>query len=107
PREGGEVLQRSGIRAPKTPFNRPITPHRRWGFASVSLDDVRIVRHAFPGTTVNDVAMAMCSGALRRYLDDDGLLPDEPLVAAVPVSVRAAEESASLGNRISMMFAPL
>jgi WS/DGAT/MGAT family acyltransferase len=107
PREGSEVLQRSGLRAPKTPFNRPITSHRRWGFASVSLDDVRTVRKAFPGMTVNDVAMAMCTGALRRYLYDHGALPDEPLVAAVPVSVRTEEQSADLGNRVSMMFAPL
>jgi diacylglycerol O-acyltransferase / wax synthase len=107
PREGSEVLQRSGLRAPKTPFNRPITSHRRWGFASVSLDDVRAVRKAFPGMTVNDVAMAMCAGALRRYLLDHDELPDEPLVSAVPVSVRSEEESAALGNRVSMMFAPL
>lgn len=107
PREGSEVLQRNGLRAPKTPFNRPITPHRRWGFASVSLDDVRTVRKAFPGMTVNDVAMAMCAGALRHYLEDHDALPDEPLVSAVPVSVRSEEESSALGNRVSMMFASL
>jgi len=107
PREGSDVLQRSGLRAPKTPFNRPITPHRRWGYASVSLDDVRTVRKAFPGMTVNDVAMAMCAGALRRYLLDHDALPDEPLVSAVPVSVRSEEESSALGNRVSMMFAAL
>lgn len=107
PREGDEVLQRSGLRAPRTPFNRNITSHRRWAFASLSLDDVRTVRRGYPGMTVNDVVMAMCAGALRRYLLDHDALPAEPLVAGVPVSVRTEEQSSALGNRVSTMFAPL
>jgi WS/DGAT/MGAT family acyltransferase len=107
PREGEELLPRSGLRAPKTPFNRPITPHRRWAFASLSLDDVRTVRHGFPGMTVNDVVMALCAGALRRYLHEHDALPAEPLVAGVPVSVRTEEQSGALGNRVSTLFAPL
>ena len=107
PREGSDILARSSFRAPPTPFNRPITPHRRWSFASVPLDDVRVVRKGFPGMTVNDVVMAMCAGALRRYLREHNALPDEPLVSGVPVSVRTAEQSADLGNRVSTMFAPL
>jgi len=107
PREGDELLARPGLRAPRTPFNRPITAHRRWSFVSVSLDDVRTVRKLYPGMTVNDVVMAMCAGALRRYLLDHDALPAEPLVAGVPVSVRTADQSADLGNRVSTMFAPL
>ena len=107
PREGDELLQRPGLRAPRTPFNRPITAHRRWSFVSVSLDDVRTVRKTYPGMTVNDVVMALCAGALRRYLLDHDALPPEPLVAGVPVSVRTEEQSADLGNRVSTMFAPL
>jgi WS/DGAT/MGAT family acyltransferase len=107
PREGDELLQRTSLRAPKTPFNRPITSHRRWAFASVSLDDVRVIRKAVPGMTVNDVVMAMCAGALRRYLLDHNALPDEPLVAGVPVSVRTTEQATDLGNRVSTMFAGL
>ena len=107
PREGDELLPRPGLRAPWTPFNRPITPHRRWSFISVSLDDVRTVRKAVPGMTVNDVVMAMCAGALRRYLLDHDALPKEPLVAGVPVSVRTEAQSSDLGNRVSTMFAPL
>jgi diacylglycerol O-acyltransferase len=51
--------------------------------------------------------MALCAGALRRWLIDHDALPDGPLVAAVPVSVRTAEEQSALGNRISMMLAAL
>jgi len=107
PREGSELLPRPSLRAPRTPFNRPITPHRRWAFISVSLDDVRVVRKSHPGMTVNDVVMAMCGGALRRYLLEHDALPKEPVVAGVPVSVRTEEQAGDLGNRVSTMFAPL
>jgi WS/DGAT/MGAT family acyltransferase len=101
------VLARGGLRAPRTPFNRPISAHRRWAFRSLSLDDVRAVRRGYPGMTVNDVVIALCAGALRRYLLDHDALPDEPLVAGVPVSVRSDEQSGDLGNRVSTMFASL
>ena len=92
--------------APSTPFNAPITAHRRVAFCSVSMSDVQTVRHAF-GTTVNDVILAVSAGAVRRWLERRGELPDRPLVAGVPVSTRG-EESASFGaNLISAMFVSL
>lgn len=92
--------------APATPFNAPITAHRRVAFCPVSLSDVQTVRHAF-GTTVNDVILAVSAGAVRRWLEHRGQLPDRSLVAGVPVSTRG-EESASLGaNLISAMFVSL
>src|SRR5438046_1498261 len=84
--DGSVIATRPG-RAPATPFNRPITPHRRFAFRSVSLDTVKAVKNAF-GVSVNDVVMAMCAGALRRWLLDHDALPDQPLVAMIPVSVR-------------------
>src|SRR6266849_6103571 len=68
------------------PFNRPITPHRRLALRSVDLDSVKTVKSAF-GVSVNDVVMAMCAGALRRWLADHHALPDSPLIAMIPVSV--------------------
>jgi WS/DGAT/MGAT family acyltransferase len=65
---------------------------------------VKTVKNA-AGLTVNDVVMALCAGALRRWLDEHDALPADPLVAAVPVSLRA--EGETLGNRVSMMMAPL
>ena len=107
PRRGASaVLQQTGLRAPRTPFNRPVGPHRRWAFCTVPLADVKAVKNA-GGGTVNDVVMALCAGALRRWLVDHGALPDGPLIAAVPVSVRTEEQKGTGGNRVSTMTAPL
>jgi hypothetical protein len=105
-RDGEPVLSRPGLRAPPTPFNRSITQHRRWGFASLPLAEVRRVKQAL-GVTVNDVVMALCAGALRRWLLDHDALPDGPLIAAVPVSVRTQEQQGTHGNRVSMMLTVL
>ena len=107
PRRGASaVLQQTGLRAPRTPFNRPVGPHRRWAFCTVPLADVKAVKNA-GGGTVNDVVMALCAGALRRWLVDHGALPEGPLIAAVPVSVRTEEQKGTGGNRVSTMTAPL
>ena len=78
------------LTAPRTPFNGPITAHRRFAYASVPLDEVKQVKNAF-GMTVNDVVLALTAGVLRRWLLDRDALPAAPLVAAVPVSVRDDE----------------
>jgi diacylglycerol O-acyltransferase / wax synthase len=75
--------------APKMMFNVPIGGARRFAAQSWSLERVRAVGKAVEAT-VNDVAVAMCAGALRRYLSDAGELPDRSLVAFLPVSLRAA-----------------
>ena len=103
--DGAVIATRPG-RAPATPFNRPITPHRRFAFRSVDLDTVKAVKNAF-GVSVNDVVMAMCAGALRRWLVDHDALPDQPLVAMIPVSVRDPASQGALGNKVSAMLAPL
>jgi diacylglycerol O-acyltransferase len=105
-RDAKVVLASPGLRAPATPFNKPIGPHRRWAFRTVPFEDVRAVKNA-SGTTVNDVVMALCAGVLRRWLDDHDALPDVPLVAAVPVSVRTEEQKGTGGNRVSTMMAAL
>jgi diacylglycerol O-acyltransferase len=97
-RGDGGVIATSPGRAPATPFNRPITPHRRIAFRSVDLDLVKAVKNA-QGISVNDVVMAMCAGGLRRWLTERGALPDSPLVAMVPVSVRDESAKAAMGNR--------
>ncbi|HVE64494.1 MAG TPA: wax ester/triacylglycerol synthase family O-acyltransferase [Mycobacteriales bacterium] len=101
-----DVLSQTGLRAPRTPFNKPITPHRRWAFRTIPFADVKRVKQA-SGMTVNDVVMALCAGALRQWLQDHDALPESPLIAAVPVSVRSAAESGAGGNRVSTMLAPL
>ena len=107
PRRGSSaVLQQSGLRAPRTPFNRTLSPHRRWAFRTLPLEDVKEVKRA-AGATVNDVVMALTAGALRRWLLDHDALPDAPLIAAVPVSVRTEAQQGTGGNRVSTMIAPM
>ena len=89
--------------APPTPFNGAITPHRRVALRSVSLSDVKAVKSA-TGATVNDVVMAACAGGLRRYLLKHDALPDRPLVAMVPVSIRTGTETDPWTNRVSSIF---
>jgi diacylglycerol O-acyltransferase len=88
--------------APRTGFNVTITPERSFATADVSLDSVKTIGRAARGT-VNDVALALCAGAVRRYLS--GKLPDVPLVALVPVSVRT--DTSALGNQVSAMLISL
>jgi WS/DGAT/MGAT family acyltransferase len=97
--------------APRTPWNHTITPHRRFAYTTIPLEDAKKVRRAV-GCTFNDVVMAICSGTLRRYLLKHDCLPDESLVAMVPVSVRTTEQSdAGAGdtysNRVSGLLADL
>lgn len=93
--------------APATPFNRAITSHRKLALRAISLPAVKAIKNAVPGATVNDVVMAVCAGGLRRYLQESGALPDAPLVAMVPVSIRTGEEAERWTNRVSAVFAPL
>jgi len=105
------VLPGPSLRAPRTPFNANITPHRRWAFTDLPLSEIKTVRRSSDqradDLTVNDVVMALCAGALRRWLLDHDALPSAPLVAAVPVSIRGDAEQGSLGNQISFMLASL
>ncbi|MBN6052069.1 wax ester/triacylglycerol synthase family O-acyltransferase [Nonomuraea sp. RK-328] len=94
------------LAAPRTPFNGPVSAERRVSFGSVPLKDVKGVAKA-NGISVNDVVMTLCASALRAWLVERDALPDEPLVAAVPVSVRTGGARNGVGNQISAMVAPL
>jgi len=105
-RDSGVLPPPSPFSAPKTSFNQSITPHRRVAFGEVALDDLKTVKNHF-GCTVNDVVLALCASALRRYLLAEGELPEEPLVGFVPMSVRTDDEKLSGGNRLSAMLTSL
>src|SRR5205085_1035488 len=89
--------------APRTRLNTSITPRRRFAFTEVALDEVKMVKNALGGT-VNDVVLALCAGALRRYLQARAELPDLGLVAVVPISVRPEFQKGARGNRVSSML---
>ncbi|SDK62723.1 WS/DGAT/MGAT family O-acyltransferase [Nonomuraea jiangxiensis] len=101
----GQAPELPVLPAPKTPFSGPVSEHRRFAFVSLPLEEIKQVRKAF-GVTVNDVVMAVCAGALRRWLAAHGGIPHQPLVAGVPFSLRAAGE-AGPGNQVAIMTAPL
>jgi diacylglycerol O-acyltransferase len=92
--------------APQTPWNRAISSERTVAFGAAPLSDVKMICSVFD-TTVNQVVLAACTQTLRSYLEAHGGAPDTPLVAAIPVSLRTAEELETYGNRISVLFVHL
>jgi diacylglycerol O-acyltransferase len=100
------VLEVTTARPPRTCFNGPISAHRRFAFGSMSLDTVKAIKRQL-GISVNDMVVALCASALRTWLLERDELPDDPLVAMVPVSVRTKEERGTFGNRVSMMVVPI
>jgi diacylglycerol O-acyltransferase / wax synthase len=94
------------FRAPKTMFNVPIGGARRVAAQTWPLARFRAIKSA-AGVTVNDVVLAMCSGALRAYLVERDALPDAPLVAMVPVSLRAEDEQDAGGNMVGTILCNL
>jgi diacylglycerol O-acyltransferase len=105
---GGDTVAQGQERftAPRTSFNGRISPHRRFTFGQLSLDEVKAIKNHHGGT-VNDAIVSICASAVRRWLVEHDELPDQPLVAQVPVSVRSDEEIGTYGNRILLMSAPL
>ncbi len=93
--------------APRTRFNAKVGPHRAFEGALFDLADVRAVRAAVAGATVNDVMLAVVGGALRNYLEAKGDLPRETMSAMAPISVRAEGEKGSMGNLVSAMVVGL
>ncbi|WP_072689858.1 WS/DGAT/MGAT family O-acyltransferase [Rhodococcus marinonascens] len=93
------------LSAPKTPFNVPITGARQFAAKSWSLERLRLVAK-LSDCTINDVVLAMSSGALRGYLQDQGALPTDPLIAMVPVAL-AAQGERSGGNNVGVLMCNL
>jgi WS/DGAT/MGAT family acyltransferase len=92
--------------APRTAFNGRITPNRSLAFVTLPLPDVLQLKEAH-SATVNDVVVALCAGALRSWLGAKDELPDERLLAAVPVSIRTPAEYGTYGNKAGIMVVPL
>jgi diacylglycerol O-acyltransferase / wax synthase len=93
------------FQAPRSSFNVPISSRRSFDAATLPLDEIRAIRRAVDGATVNDVVLAVCSGGLRHYMKDYGGLPEDDLVAMAPISIR--HQGGSGSNRVSAMLVPL
>jgi WS/DGAT/MGAT family acyltransferase len=91
--------------APQTAFNAKVTGHRNIAFAQLDLDDNKKVKNHF-GVKLNDVVMALVAGVLRTFLLDRGELPENSLVAMVPVSVHDKSDRPGR-NQVSGMFSRL
>ncbi len=105
-RDGGVDAPPVPMTAPHTSINRTITGQRIWNTALLELDRVKAIRKV-NGCTLNDVVLAICAGALRRYLDDKGELPDKPLLGMIPISTRGKDEHGEMGNKVSGMLLDL
>jgi diacylglycerol O-acyltransferase / wax synthase len=92
--------------APRTSFNGTITAHRTIALADLDLDEIKEIKKA-TGSTVNDVVLTLCGGALRAYLDERGELPASSLMATVPVSVREISKRSKGANKVSALFTKL
>jgi diacylglycerol O-acyltransferase len=92
---------------PRTRFNAAIGADRVFHAESVPLADVQAIRGAVPGSTVNDVMLAICGGGLRSWLRAQGELPEDSVVAMVPMNLRPSATADTQGNRVAMMAIPL
>ncbi|MEM1402794.1 MAG: wax ester/triacylglycerol synthase family O-acyltransferase [Pseudomonadota bacterium] len=90
-------------KVPRTRFSGTVSPYRVFNAVSLPLDEVKAVKNAVEGATVNDVAITVVGGALRRYLEAHNELPAESLVAMAPINVRNPKEKGTGGNIVSAM----
>jgi diacylglycerol O-acyltransferase len=92
---------------PRTTLNQRVTTNRVGDALVIDLAETKQVKSAVPGATVNDVLLAVVGGGLRSYLLATGDLPDAPLFAGVPISMRTEADAGAPGNKISMMLVSL
>lgn len=105
-RESGPGVSLPISPAPPTPWNKSVSPHRRFAMRSTALENLKVLKNA-TGGTLNDVVMAICTGALREYLIEKDALPEGSLRAMVPVSIRTGDEEDPWTNRVSAIIADL
>jgi diacylglycerol O-acyltransferase / wax synthase len=101
-----QALRTPTAMPPRTRFNRTVSAHRVMEARQFALADIRAIKAAVEGATVNDAVLAICGGALRRYLSAKKELPEQSMVAMAPISVRGANQH-DLGNRVSAMMVTL
>jgi diacylglycerol O-acyltransferase len=97
----------SSAKGPKTRFNQPVSSHRVFCTVSMPLNEIKPYRTTIKGATINDVVLSIVAGGVRRYLEAHKELPEDSLIALMPINTRNKEvEANSIGNNISFMRAP-
>ncbi|RKG34574.1 WS/DGAT/MGAT family O-acyltransferase [Acinetobacter tianfuensis] len=94
----------SSFQAPSSILNQRVSSSRRFAAQSFEFSRLRSIANAL-GVTINDIVLAICSGALREYLIHQNALPKKPLIAMVPASIR--DDDSDTSNRITMILANL
>jgi WS/DGAT/MGAT family acyltransferase len=94
-------------RLPITRFNAEVSPHRVYETRRFTIEEFKRIRELVPGATINDAVLAVCGGALRRYLLTHDELPGPSLISIAPVSIRNADSSAGGRSGISLLRVPL
>jgi len=89
---------------PQTLFNQGITPEATWDSRGFDLAEIKAMRQAVKGATVNDVLLTIVAGGLRHYLEYREALPENPMKAGCPINIRTEAEAAAGGNMISAMI---
>jgi WS/DGAT/MGAT family acyltransferase len=92
--------------APKTRLNKPVGPHRVFESATFKLIDFKALKNA-TATTINDVALSVIGGAMRKYLEYYNELPDESLTASLPVNMRSRRSQSKDNNQVGSIFTSL
>ena len=93
--------------APRSIFNGPVASRRMFDGVAFDFNRIKALRPFAPGATVNDVILAVCAGGLRNYLLEQNELPEKPLVAMAPISVREEKSKGEEGNQVSAMLVAL
>jgi WS/DGAT/MGAT family acyltransferase len=101
-----ERIPRPEINAPKTRFNQPVGPHRVFEATAFKLEEFRAIKDV-TGVKINDVALAVVAGGMRKYLHSKGELPDESLAATLPLNMRNRRDQTSDNNQVGSAFCEL
>ena len=97
-----DILHSREEKAPETRFDREISPDRVWDACVFDMNNVEAIMDAVPGAALNEVVLAICSGAVRKYLRSKGELPDRSLWALLPVHIHGSEDEGIPGHRVQL-----
>lgn len=92
---------------PRTRFAGQVSAHRVFEGHTFDLAEIKVIKSMVEGATINDAILAICGGALRKYLESNEELPDASMVAMAPISVRTDEGKGQMGNQVAAMTVAL